>query len=141
MIGLASRSLTTVAIVTIALLAQACVKDDPIVTGTRDAAPPPPPATFVVPAADPSDVDAPNCSTCAETLDTSSARGTLCRKNKPRSSAIVLNELVSCVCNDKCVQECATYCNGATLEAACQPCIFTGCTELLNECMADVSGK
>jgi len=141
MMDLASRSLATVAVVSVALLAQGCVKDDPIVTGTRDAAPPSAPAAFVVPGEDPPDVDAPSCNTCAETLDTSSARGTLCRKNKTRSSAIILNELVSCVCNDKCVQECATYCNGATLEAACQPCIFTGCTDLLNECLADVSGK
>lgn len=135
------KTTTATAAVVLTISLFACVKDDPIVAGKRDAAPPPTPPSLVVPAADHPDVDDPNCSTCSSTLDTTSARGLLCRKNKPRSSAIILNELVSCVCNDKCVDQCANYCSGATPEAACFPCIIAGCSELLNECTGDTPTK
>lgn len=119
----------------------ACVKDDPIVTGNRDAAAAPPARTAIVPQADPPDVDGPGCKTCGETLETSSERGTLCRKNKPRSSAVLLNELVGCVCQDACVAECASYCSGAPLEKSCLPCIVAGCGALLGECSSDLPAK
>lgn len=115
----------------------ACVKDDPIVVGNRDAS-----ATAielrnaVVPKPDDPDVDPPECRTCADTLNTSSSRGTLCRHNG-RGSANILNDLVDCLCKDKCVQPCKSYCAGSTREGSCLPCIINGCGALFTECGAD----
>lgn len=81
-----------------ALAIAGCVKEDPLVVGMRDAsveasAPPP----LVEPQPGEPDVDAPDCRHCNETLCTDTARGTLCRKNGPPSSARRLNALVDCV--------------------------------------------
>jgi hypothetical protein len=135
------RQLFIGAIALVALATPACVKDDPIVTGNRDAAAPVAAAKAIVPLADPPDVDLPDCSHCSSALDTNARRGALCRKNSVRSSAILLNELVGCACEDKCVQECANYCSGATQERACLPCILSGCADLLAECSSDVPAK
>lgn len=121
-----------------------CVKDDPIVTGNRDAAAAPVVRTAVVPKnEDTEDKDAPDCRTCGQTLETSSSRGTLCRKNKERSSGLLLNELVDCVCLDKCVEQCASYCSGSTREASCLPCIVgpNGCPDIFAECGSDLPGN
>ena len=119
------------------LLTAGCVKDDPIVTGNRDAAAPAAQAKAIVPAADVSDDDAADCSHCATALDPTAKRTTVCRHNGARPSAAILNEIVACVCEDKCITECANYCSGTTLEQACLPCITTGCAALLGECSAD----
>lgn len=121
----------------IALSTAACVKDDPIVTGNRDAAAPVVQATAVVAAADVSDDDAADCTHCATALDPTAKRGTLCRHNGARPSAAILNEIVACVCEDRCIRECANYCSGTTLEQTCLPCIVNGCAALLGECSAD----
>ena len=119
------------------LCSSACVKDDPIVTGNRDASTTTVALRAVVVAKpDDPDVDAPDCRTCADTLNTSSSRGTLCRKNG-RGSANILSDLVDCLCKDKCVQQCASYCAGSTREGSCLPCIINGCADLFTECGAD----
>jgi hypothetical protein len=127
------------ALLVLAVVATACVKDDPIVTGHRDAAAAPPviAKVNVVPKPDDPDVDAPDCRTCGDTLNTSSSRGTLCRKNG-RGSAVILNELVDCVCKNKCVEQCTSYCSGSTREGSCLPCIINGCQDIFTECGADL---
>ena len=124
-----------------ALTPLACVKDDPIVTGNRDAAAPVVTRKAITPLADAPDDDLPDCSRCSGALDPNSRSGLLCRKNGARTSAVVLNELVGCACEDKCVAECANYCSGATQESACFPCILAGCSALLSECISDVPAK
>jgi hypothetical protein len=119
--------------------AAACVDKNPIITGNRtdagvDARPP---AVVVVPQSDDPDEDAPDCRYCAETLSTDTARGTLCRKNGDPSSVRRLNALVDCLCYDKCVQECGSYCAGSKTTDECQICLFAGCIEQINACTAD----
>lgn len=115
-----------------------CVKEDPLVVGKRDASvdAPSTPA-LVVPLADPPDEDPADCRHCSETLNTDSARGTLCRKNGDPSSVRRLNAVVDCVCYDKCVQPCGTYCAGSTQTADCSACIFAECGDQLSACIAD----
>ncbi len=135
-----------VALVTGALLlAMGCVNKDPIVTGHRDASTTTAadaaviPA-FVVPQPDDPDVDAPDCRHCGETLSTDTARGTLCRKNSPGggpSSVQRLNALVDCLCYDKCVTECTSYCAGSKREDPCNICLFDKCVQFINACTAD----
>jgi hypothetical protein len=114
------------------------VEKDPIVTGHRppakDAAAA---AITAVPQPDDPDDDAADCRHCGETLSTDTARGTLCRKNTPTPSVQLLNNLVDCVCYDKCIQQCASYCSGSVQEATCQPCIIDQCVNVLAPCIAD----
>lgn len=124
----------------IGLFAAGCVDSDPIVTGHRDAGvvDSGTPLTQIVAASDGPDDDAPDCRHCSETLSTDSARGTLCRKNATPSSASLLNDVVDCVCFDKCVQECASYCAGSTQEPVCGQCVPLKCGNAFNLCLADV---
>ncbi|MBX3191976.1 MAG: hypothetical protein KF819_33605 [Labilithrix sp.] len=134
-----ARAIVIAAVTLVALAASGCVKDDPIVTGKRDAAAAPVVRQAVVPKnEDTADEDAPDCRTCGDTLDTTKPRGTLCRKNHARPSVVILNELVDCLCLDKCIGECASYCSGATREGTCLPCITNNCGDLLTECGQDV---
>jgi hypothetical protein len=125
-----------------AVIATACVEKDPIVTGHRppakDAAAAP---ITVLPAADDPDDDLPDCRRCGETLSTDTARGTLCRKNVPSASVRLLNDLVDCVCYDKCIQQCASYCSGSIREDSCAPCIIApeNCLNVYTACLADVT--
>ena len=129
--------LTACAIVA-AAIATACVEKDPTVTGKRPpAAEAGAPAITVVPAPDLSDDDAPDCRRCSETLSTDTARGTLCRKNGAKSSAQLLNDVVDCVCYDKCIQECASYCSGSIREDTCAPCILNSCVDPYYRCLED----
>jgi hypothetical protein len=121
----------------------ACVKDDPTITGKRDASPVPtadarPPIALLGPQDDGPDVDDPQCRHCGETLRTDTARGTLCRKNAAPSSVGLLNTLVDCICYDKCVVECGTYCAGSTQSNECSQCVVTQCGTALSACVADV---
>jgi len=124
--------------IVVAGIATACVEKDPIVTGNRppakDAAAA---AITVVPQPDLSDDDPPDCRRCAETLSTDTARGTLCRKNGPIGSAKMLNNVVDCVCYDKCIQECASYCSGSIREDSCAPCIIAQCVAPYGICLED----
>ena len=109
-VGKNARHVFVLALV-LAAAAAACVKEDPIITGNRDAgADARPPGTAITPLADKPDEDPADCRHCSETLSTDSARGTLCRKNGDPSSARLLNSVVDCVCYDKCIQECGSYC-------------------------------
>jgi hypothetical protein len=124
--------------IVIAAIAVACVEKDPIVTGKRPpAAEAGAAAITVVPAPDLPDDDAPDCRRCSETLSTDTARGTLCRKNAAKSSAQLLNDVVDCVCYDKCIQECASYCSGSIREDSCAPCIVDNCVGPYGLCLAD----
>jgi hypothetical protein len=132
-----SKSVVAFAIVA-AVVAVACVEKDPIVTGKR------PPAAeaggaaiTVVPAPDVSGEDPPDCRRCSETLSTDTARGTLCRKNNAKSSAQLLNDVVDCVCYDKCIAECASYCSGSIREDSCAPCIIDNCVTPYTACLED----
>lgn len=124
-------------VATLVLATSSCVEKDPIVTGHRDASADAAPPALVVAAADVPDDDAPDCRRCGETLSTNTARGTLCRKNGARPSVRILNDLVDCVCYDKCIQECASYCSGSVREDSCAPCIIAGCVDVYNECLGD----
>lgn len=140
------------ALSTFILVATGCVDEDPIITGKRpDAGPPPPapvvdsgppPITTIVPAADTPDEDAPDCRRCAETLSTDTARGTLCRKNDVGGSGLssvrLLNQLVDCVCYDKCIEQCPSYCSGSKNTPECQLCLSGKCTDQLGACLGDV---
>ena len=118
-------------------IATACVEKDPIVTGNRPpAAEAGAAAITVVPQPDESDDDAPDCRRCAETLSTDTARGTLCRKNATKSVRL-LNDVVDCVCYDKCIGECASYCSGSILEDSCAPCILERCVTPYVACLED----
>ena len=132
-----TKKVMVLSIVT-AAIATACVEKDPIVTGHRppakDAAAA---AITVVPQADLSDDDAPDCRRCAETLSTDTARGTLCRKNGATPSVRLLNDLVDCVCYDKCIQQCASYCSGSIREDSCAPCILDKCVAPYYACLED----
>lgn len=144
-----TTSSTTQRVVVFATLAallgssSGCVKEDPIVvSGNRDAsAAPVPLRALVLPKPDEPDEDLPTCRTCSDTLSTSNARDTLCRKNGPNPSAVRLNAVVDCVCKDKCIQECASYCSGSTRESSCLPCIINGCADVFAECDADMRPK
>lgn len=134
----------------------ACVDNDPIVTGHRDAAAPTPtgtveagPAPFVPQTITPGidfdggvDDDDPKCRQCAETLDTNNARGTLCRKNSVDdagvSSVQLLNSLVNCVCFGGCSDKCSSYCAGAQATSTCQLCIQSQCGDQAIACKADI---
>ena len=121
-----------------AMIATACVEKDPIVTGKRPPAPEAGVAAItVVPAPDLPDDDAPDCRRCSETLSTDTARGTLCRKNGPKPSVQLLNDVVDCVCYDKCIQECASYCSGSIREDSCAPCIVDRCVAPYYACTED----
>ena len=116
----------------------ACVEKDPIVTGNRAAAAEAgAPAVTVLAAADLPDDDAPDCRRCSETLSTDTARGTLCRKNGNPSSVQMLNAVVDCVCYDKCIQECASYCSGSRIEDSCGPCLIAQCVTAYGICLED----
>jgi len=120
-----------------------CVKDDPTITGKREdggvsnAADARPPVVLLAAQDDGPDEDSPECRRCGETLSTSTARGTLCRKNAPISSAALLNNLVDCLCFDKCVAECGTYCAGSSQTPLCGTCVLTQCGEQVTACSKD----
>lgn len=121
----------------------ACVKDDPTITGKRDAstvaAPDArPPIVLLGQQDDGPDEDDPQCRHCGETLRTDTARGTLCRKNATPSSVVLLNALVDCLCYDKCVVECGTYCAGSTQSSECSTCVVTQCGLQVSACVGDV---
>lgn len=133
-----TRRSSTPLLAMLAIGGAGCVKEDPVVVGMRDAsveASTPPP--LVSPEPDDPDVDPPDCRHCNETLNTDSARGTLCRKNGSPSSVRRLNAVVDCVCYDKCVQQCGTYCAGSTQTTACSACILVQCGQQLEACFAD----
>lgn len=134
------RFIATTVVASATLASAACVKDDPTIVGRRDASVEAAPTIApVVPAPDDPDEDAPDCRHCKETLDTNSARGTLCRKNDP-SSTRLLNALVDCLCYDKCIQECGTYCAGALQTDECGGCVIAQCANFYNACLADTVG-
>lgn len=126
-----------------ALIGAGCVDEDPIITGKRPdagAVDSGPLITTVVPGSDGPDDDASDCRLCQETLSTDTARGTLCRKNSPNggpSSVTLLNTLVDCVCYDKCIDECGSYCSGSKNTQVCQLCISRECGPQINACLAD----
>lgn len=123
-----------------AAIATACVEKDPIVTGNRAPAKDASAAAItVVPQPDLSDDDPADCRRCSETLSTDTARGTLCRKNGATPSAKLLNNVVECVCYDKCIQECASYCSGSIREDSCAPCILAKCVDSYYACLEDKS--
>jgi hypothetical protein len=135
--GVSGKKVTAFAIAA-AAIAVACVEKDPIVTGNRTAsAEAGASAITVVPAPDLSDDDAPDCRRCSETLSTDTARGTLCRKNGAKPSVQLLNDVVDCVCYDKCIQECASYCSGSIREDSCAPCILDNCVDPYYACLED----
>lgn len=133
-----NRSRKVIAFVIVAAgIATACVEKDPIVTGKRPpAAEAGASAITVVAAPDESDDDAPDCRRCAETLSTDTARGTLCRKNATKSVRL-LNDVVDCVCYDKCIEQCASYCSGSIREDSCAPCILDNCVDPYYACLED----
>jgi hypothetical protein len=134
----AAHLLGGVVVIAIALVAFGCVKEEPIVTGNRDAGPDARPAvSTVVPLPDDPDDDPPDCRHCGDWQSTDSARGTLCRKNGAPSSARLLNALVDCACFDKCIQECGGYCAGSKQEPGCEACLGAKCTEVVAACGAD----
>ncbi len=122
-------------------LGSGCVDDDPIVTGKRADAGSEGGATALTTLVAEPDVlqdDLADCSHCAETLSTDTARTALCRTNAAPSSARILNTLVDCACYDKCIVECGSYCAGAKQEPTCQLCILQGCSEPLDACFGDI---
>lgn len=121
----------------------ACVKDDPTITGHRDGGAAASvdaraPKVLLGPQDDGPDEDPADCRRCGETLSTTTARGTLCRKNAPTSSASLLNAVADCICYDKCIDECGTYCAGSTQSGACGVCITTQCGTAVSACLGDV---
>lgn len=135
----------------------ACVDNDPIITGHRDAAAAPSttstveagPAPFVpapITAGEDFDggvdTDDPLCRQCEETLSTDTARGTLCRHNNAdgagTSSVQLLNNLVNCVCFDACSDNCSAYCAGAQTNTPCSLCIQQNCGTQAFACKADI---
>lgn len=121
-----------------ASIAVACVEKDPVVTGKRTAAAEAGAAAItVVPTPDVSDEDRADCRRCSETLSTDTARGTLCRKNGAKPSVQLLNAVVECVCYDKCIQECPSYCAGSIREDTCAPCILEKCVDPYYACLED----
>jgi len=119
-----------------------CVDDNPIVSGHRllDAgAEAEAPVTVVTPKPDDQDVDGADCRHCQETLNTDTSRGVLCHKNNVGgvSSVELLNQLVQCVCYDKCIDQCGSYCSGSKNTSACQSCLTSNCLSQFNLCLGD----
>lgn len=115
-----------------------CVDDNPIVTGKRDASADAdtPRSKVVTPLADDPDEDFVGCQHCAQMMDTTGPRDVACRKNNP-SSVRLMGALVDCVCFDKCVPECGTYCSGSAQTDPCQACVFDKCIAVVEPCLAD----
>ena len=49
----------------------------------------------------------------------------------------MLNAVVDCVCYDKCISECASYCSGSRIEESCAPCIIAQCVTQYGVCLED----
>ncbi len=121
----------------IAASSAACVKEDPVITGKREAGAPAPVKLTAVPLPDPPDEDAPDCRKCGETLNPNTARGTLCRKNKSPSSVQLLSAVVDCACRERCTVECSSYCSGSQQEPQCSDCILKECKDEVSACQLD----
>jgi len=115
----------------------ACVKEDPVITGKREAGAPAPVRLTAVPLPDPPDEDGPECRKCGETLNPNNPRGTLCRKNKSPSSVQLLNSVVDCACREKCTVECSSYCSGSQQEPQCSDCLLKECKDQVSACQLD----
>jgi hypothetical protein len=126
---------TTISV--LALVPIGCLKEDPVVTGKRDASSDARVIGTVVPSADDADDDPPDCRRCADTLSTDTPRGTLCRKNGDPSSARRSSSFADCVCYDRCIQPCGGYCAGANRDDACNVCVLAQCGQALTACLAD----
>lgn len=125
----------------VAVVTAACVEEEPIVTGNRDAGgEASAPIALVTPAPDEGYVDPPSCRHCSDVLGTSLVRGTLCRKNADPSSSRLASTLVDCACYDKCVAECGGFCTGSALDAKCRACMEAGCVAAVAGCAADQGG-
>jgi hypothetical protein len=75
------------------------------------------------------------CATCGEYISGENGGADLCE-----SSSLLYNELVSCVCEEKCVMICQDLCSGFEISQACQDCVLDdqiGCGNQFQECAND----
>jgi hypothetical protein len=116
-----------------------CVKDDPVVEGKRAQPLDPKVAYFEVDAG-----DDPNCATCAEALDPTRRRPTVCRLSRAGkaftsgpSSTELLNALADCACRSNCTGECQGLCSGSPATDACRACLGGKCGSTAGACTSD----